>query len=115
MSPDFSGPGLKTEVFGQALFRKKQKATEIDQQFDLGKEVLAFFDLAKIKKPNEAIKRINVDFPLWMLESLDAEANRLGVPRQSLIKVWIGERLEKPKKQRKKPSATGNWLKKANH
>jgi len=48
---------------------------------------------------------MNLDFPLWMLESLDAEANRLGVPRQSLIKVWIGERLEKPKAKRAKRTA----------
>jgi hypothetical protein len=40
-------------------------------------------------------RRVNVDFPVWMIESLDREAARLGVPRQSLIKVWIAEQLEK--------------------
>ncbi len=73
---------------------KKQKASEIDKRFDDGEEVLEYFDLAKIKKPNEVIKRINVDFPIWMVESLDRQARHLGVNRQSVIKMWIAERLE---------------------
>jgi len=50
-------------------------------------------------RPGQELKRVNVDFPTWMIDRLDTEANRLGVPRQSLIKVWIGEKLEKTKKQ----------------
>ena len=73
---------------------KKQKATEIDKRFDDGEDVLEYFDLTKIKKPNEEIKRINVDFPIWMVESLDRKARHLGVNRQSVIKMWIAERLE---------------------
>jgi hypothetical protein len=49
----------------------------------------------KARRPELAQKRVNVDFPLWMLQSLDREAKRLGVPRQAVIKVWIAERLEK--------------------
>jgi len=73
---------------------KNQKAFEIDKRFDEGEEVLEYFDLTKIKKPNEEIKRINVDFPLWMVESLDRRAKHLGVNRQSVIKMWIAEKLE---------------------
>lgn len=81
------------------------KAEDLDKIFDGGEvDINDYLDLSKAFRPGEELKRVNVDFPLWMLESLDAEANRLGVPRQSLIKVWIGERLEKPKKPRKKRS-----------
>ncbi len=73
---------------------KKQKASEIDNRFDDGEDVLEYFDLSKIKKPNEEIKRVNVDFPIWMVKSLDRKAKHLGVNRQSVIKMWIAERLE---------------------
>ena len=73
---------------------KKQKASEIDKRFDEGEDVLETFDLSKIRKPNEEIKRINVDFPIWMVESLDRRAKHLGVNRQSVIKMWIAEKLE---------------------
>lgn len=73
---------------------RKQKASEIDKQFDEGKDVLEHFDLSQIRKPNEEIKRINVDFPVWMVESLDRRAKHLGVNRQSVIKMWIAEKLE---------------------
>jgi hypothetical protein len=51
--------------------------------------------MAKARRPGEEQRRVNVDFPAWMIESLDREAKRLGVTRQSIIKVWIAERLEK--------------------
>lgn len=73
---------------------KKQKESEIDKRFDDGEDVLEHFDLSKIKKPNEEIKRVNVDFPIWMVNSLDQRAKHLGVNRQSVIKMWIAERLE---------------------
>ena len=79
------------------------KAEDLDKIFDDGEvDINDYLDLSKAFRPGEELKRVNVDFPLWMLESLDREANRLGVPRQSLIKVWIGERLEHPKKKSKK-------------
>ena len=72
------------------------KASELDKKFDDGAEdVIEEFDLKKATRPNKEQKRVNVDFPLWMVESLDREAGRLGVTRQSIIKVWIAERLEK--------------------
>jgi hypothetical protein len=71
------------------------KAEDLDKMFDEGEGVLNQVDLSKIRRPNQEQKRVNVDFPLWMLQSLDKEAKRLGVPRQAIIKVWISERLHK--------------------
>jgi hypothetical protein len=70
------------------------KASELDKRFDAGEDVTGELDLAKAQRPNREPRRVNVDFPSWMVESLDAEAQRLGVTRQSIIKVWIAERLE---------------------
>ena len=71
------------------------KAKEFDSAFDEGVDISEFLDLSKAKRPEQVQKRVNVDFPLWMIQSLDKEARRLGVPRQSIIKVWVAERLEK--------------------
>jgi hypothetical protein len=71
------------------------KAKELDKKFDEGLPLLEHFDLSRSIRPGHQQKRVNVDFPLWMIRRLDKEAKRLGVPRQSLIKVWIAERLEK--------------------
>jgi hypothetical protein len=71
------------------------KAHEFDKRFDDGKDVSKYLDMTKAKRPGQEQKRVNVDFPLWMVILLDKEAKRLGVPRQSIIKVWIAERLEK--------------------
>lgn len=71
------------------------KATEFDSKFDEGKNILKFLDHSKIRKPNEEQKRVNVDFPVWMIHSLDKEAKKIGVPRQSIIKLWLAEKLEK--------------------
>jgi hypothetical protein len=70
------------------------KATDIDNKFDEGEDVLEFFDLSKIERPNEKLKRINVDFPIWMLQGLDRKAKHLGVNRQSILKMWVAEKLE---------------------
>jgi hypothetical protein len=71
------------------------KAKELDKKFDEGQSVLKHLDLSKARRPNQAQKRVNVDFPLWMIQLLDKEAKRLGVPRQSIIKIWLAERLQK--------------------
>jgi hypothetical protein len=69
-------------------------AEQLDEIFDKGeKDILPYLDLAKAVRPGHQAKRVNVDFPSWMISRLDFEADRLGVPRQSLIKVWIAERL----------------------
>jgi hypothetical protein len=71
------------------------KAKELDKKFDEGKSILEHLDISKAKRPNLEQKRVNVDFPLWMIQALDKEAKRLGVPRQSIIKIWLAERLNK--------------------
>ncbi|QTF93307.1 CopG family transcriptional regulator [Halomonas sp. BM-2019] len=70
------------------------KARELDTRFDDGDDILDELDLTQAKRPLREQKRVNVDFPLWMLDSLDREAARLGVTRQSIIKIWLAERLE---------------------
>jgi hypothetical protein len=74
---------------------KAIKAKEIDEKFDKGEDISKYLNLSKIRRPEQEQKRVNVDFPLWMIQLLDKEARRLGVPRQSIIKVWVAERLEK--------------------
>ena len=69
------------------------KAKQFDETFDRGGNVTHFLDHSKARRPEEEQKRVNVDFPVWMIHSLDREASRLGVTRQSIIKVWISERL----------------------
>ena len=70
------------------------KAKQIDTDFDNGTDITKTLDLSKIRRPNQEQRRVNVDFPTWMIDSLDKEATRLGVTRQSIIKVWLAERLE---------------------
>ena len=70
------------------------KAKKFEQQFDDNVDLSAFLDLSKAKRVLQAQKRVNVDFPTWMIDSLDKEASKLGVTRQSVIKVWLAERLE---------------------
>jgi hypothetical protein len=72
------------------------KAEEFDRIFDEGeKDIVEFLDLSSATRPNQKMKRVNVDFPLWMVNQLDAESKRLGITRQSIIKVWIADRLER--------------------
>ena len=71
------------------------KAKDFDKKFDDGESVIKHLDLSKGRRPEQEQKRVNVDFPLWMIRSLDKEAKRLGVPRQSIIKIWLAERLQK--------------------
>ncbi len=71
------------------------KAKDFDKKFDEDKiDIVEDLDLSTIKRPNQAQRRVNVDFPTWMIDSLDKEASRLGVTRQSIIKIWLAERLE---------------------
>jgi hypothetical protein len=70
------------------------KAKDLDKKFDAGEDITAHLDIAHARRPGHEQKRVNVDFPLWMIHSLDREAERLGVPRQSLIKVLIAQHLE---------------------
>ena len=71
------------------------KASELDEKFDEDESVLEFFDLSSVRRPGLEQRRVNVDFPIWMIESLDKAAKKFGVSRQSVIKIWLAERLEK--------------------
>ena len=71
------------------------KAKDFDSTFDEDVDITETLDLGKATRIQREQKRVNVDFPTWMIESLDREASRLGVTRQSIIKVWLAERLER--------------------
>lgn len=73
------------------------KANEFDAKFDAGEDVGADIDWAGAQRPNLSVRRVNVDFPAWVVEALDQQAKRLGVTRQALIKFWISERLDSEK------------------
>jgi hypothetical protein len=66
---------------------------QFDEMFDNGEDVSAYVDWSKARRRNQEARRVNVDFPAWMVRDLDKEAGRLGVTRQSLIKMWIAEKL----------------------
>ena len=72
------------------------KAKTFDRKFDAGEKIVDQLDLAKARRVGTDPKRVNVDFPSWMVDSLDREARRMGVTRQSLIKLWLADRLAKP-------------------
>lgn len=69
------------------------KATEFDTKFDSGEDIIDFLDLSQAERPGHEQQHIDVDFPRWMIAALDQEAKRLGVSRQSLIKIWVADRL----------------------
>ena len=71
------------------------KASEFDRKFDAGEDISGEVDWSKARRPSLAPRRVNVDFPAWVVEALDREAGRLGVTRQALVKLWIAERLGK--------------------
>ena len=72
----------------------KMTSSEFDKKFDNGDSVIDNLDLSKAKRPGEEQKRVNVDFPAWMVAALDREAKRVGVTRQSIIKMWLAEHLQ---------------------
>ena len=67
---------------------------EFDKKFDDGEDISEFLDFSKAERPGQNQKRVNVDFPVWMINLMDKEARRIGVTRQSIIKVWIAQKLE---------------------
>ncbi len=72
------------------------KAKKFDDDFDAGKDVAKRLDLTKARRVKQTPKRVNVDFPIWMIEKLDKEAKRLATVRQSIINIWLAERLDRP-------------------
>jgi hypothetical protein len=72
------------------------KAKTFDRKFDAGERVLDRLDLSRARRVGTEPRRVNVDFPAWMVDSLDREARRLGVTRQSLIKLCLADKLAQP-------------------
>ncbi len=72
------------------------KAKTFDRKFNAGEKIVEHLDVSKARRVGTDAKRVNVDFPAWMVDSLDREARRLGVTRQSLIKLWLADRLGQP-------------------
>lgn len=70
------------------------KAKDFDKKFEAGEDITAHLDLSRARRPEQDSKRVNIDFPLWVVQKVDKEARRLGVSRQALLKVWVAERLE---------------------
>ena len=73
--------------------KKYMKASEFDKLFEAGESTVEYLDKTQMKKPGLEQRRITVDFPAWMVHQLDKEAARLGVTRQSIIKMWISEKI----------------------
>ncbi len=72
---------------------KTISAQEFDEKFDNGEDISDYLDMSTVRRLNQDQKRVNVDFPQWMVNALDKEATRVGVTRQSIIKIWIAEKL----------------------
>ncbi len=70
------------------------KAEEFDKKFDSGEDITEDLDFSKAVRMNQKSKRVNVDFPVWVVEQLDKQSKRLGITRQALVKVWIAEKLK---------------------
>jgi alpha/beta superfamily hydrolase len=70
------------------------KASELDRRVDEGEDISDMMDWSKARRPNIETRRVNVDFPAWVVAGLDRQAKRLGITRQALIKMWVAERLE---------------------
>jgi hypothetical protein len=75
------------------------KAKNLEKMFDEGKDITPQLALSKARRPGHEQRRANLDFPSRIIESLDAQASRLGVTRQSVIKLWIAERLKEEQKK----------------
>ena len=74
--------------------KKSIEAKDFDRKFENGEDIIEYLDINKVVRPRQEQKRVNVDFPVWMIRQLDKEARKLGVTRQSIIKIWLAERLK---------------------
>ena len=70
------------------------RAKEFDKKFESGEDLTDDLDFSKSRRVNQEAKRVNIDFPLWVVEQLDKQSKRLGITRQALVKVWIAEKLK---------------------
>jgi len=70
------------------------KAEQLDEIFDRGDDITPYLDLSTLHRPNLEQQRVDLDLPLWMIQGLDRQADLIGVTRQSIIKVWLSERIK---------------------
>ncbi len=70
------------------------KAKEFDKKFDSDEDMMKYVDPSKARRVNQELKRVNIDFPVWIIEKLDKKSKKLGITRQSLVKVWIAQKLK---------------------
>ena len=77
---------------------KRKKATitakELDRRFDAGEDISGYLDWSRARRPRLEQRRVNVDLPTWMIDTLDLEAKRVGVTRQSIVKMWLSDRIK---------------------
>ena len=76
-------------------------AQEFEQRFDEGEDITPFIDKSLIRRPGVAPRRVNVDFPEWIIDKLDLQSKLIGVSRQSLIKLWVSERIQQEHQNQK--------------
>jgi CopG antitoxin of type II toxin-antitoxin system len=69
------------------------KANEFDQKFDDGEDITQYLDLSQAKRSRSAQTTVKIDLPIWIVESIDQEATRLGVTPQSIIQTSLTEHL----------------------
>ena len=77
-------------------------AQEFDRRFDEGEDIAPYIDESTIRRPGLEARRVNVDFPEWIIQKLDLQSRMIGVSRQSLIKLWISERVQQENEKQKK-------------
>ena len=83
-------------------------AEEFERRFDEGEDVTPFFDMASIRRPGVEPRRVNVDFPEWMVAELDWQSRLIGVSRQALVKLWVSERIQKEQQIQKRLLPSGS-------
>ena len=83
-------------------------AQEFEKRFDEGEDITPFIDRSSIRRPGMEARRVNVDFPEWIIEKLDLQSKLIGVSRQSLIKLWVSERIQQEHQNQK--SLTGRCI-----
>jgi hypothetical protein len=76
-------------------------AQEFDQRFDDGEDITPYIDKDSVRHPGLEARRVNVDFPEWIIEKLDLQSKLIGVSRQSLIKLWVSERIQQEHQNQK--------------
>ena len=70
------------------------KAGDLDKKFDSGEDITYFGDISKARRVNQEVKRVNIDFPVWVVDRLDKHSKKLGISRQALVKIWVAEKIE---------------------